>query len=41
MTEKNQIQPTDKKKDNCGCGCIGITERDAKESKPAVKKLEK
>jgi hypothetical protein len=38
MAEKKQVQPTDKKKGDCGCGCIGITEKEAKESKLAVKK---
>ena len=41
MSEKNQVQPNDKKKGDCSCGCIGITEKEAKESKQAVKNPEK
>ena len=41
MGEKKQAQPTDKKKGDCGCGCIGITAKKAKDSKPAIKNPEK
>jgi hypothetical protein len=41
MAEKKQVQPTGKKKSNCGCGCIGITAKKAKDSKPVVKNPDK
>jgi hypothetical protein len=41
MAEEIQVQPTGKKKGDCGCGCIGISEKKAKGSKPAVKNPEK
>lgn len=41
MAEKTQVQPTDKKKGDCGCGCIGIAAKKAKNSKPVVKNPKK
>ena len=41
MAEKKQVQLPDKKKGDCGCGCIGMTAKRAKDSKPAAKNLEK
>jgi hypothetical protein len=41
MSEKKQVHIAEKKKSDCGCGCIGITEKKAKESKSAVKKPKK
>jgi hypothetical protein len=41
MSKKKQVHITEKKKSDCGCGCIGITEKKAKESKSAVEKSKK
>jgi len=41
MADKKQVHPTDKKKGDCGCGCIGIAAKKDKGSKPAVKNPEK
>ena len=41
MGKKKQAQPTDNKKGDCGCGCIGITAKKTKDSKPAIKNPEK
>ena len=37
MAETNRVCPTDKKKGDCGCGCIGIKEKKADGSKQTVK----
>lgn len=41
MAEKKAVQITDKKKGDCGCGCIGITEKGANQPKPSVNKPKK
>jgi hypothetical protein len=41
MSPKKQAHNTDKKKNDCGCGCIGITEKKAKRSSSADKKSKK
>ena len=39
MAETNRVCPTDtdKKKGDCGCGCIGIKEKKANRPKQSVK----
>ncbi len=41
MSEKKQVPVDVKKKGDCGCGCIGIIKKEAKESKPGVAKPKK
>ncbi|MFH2059930.1 MAG: hypothetical protein ABIJ59_13630 [Pseudomonadota bacterium] len=38
MSKEKQIDTADKNKSNCSCGCIGVIEKKAKESKPPVEK---
>lgn len=41
MPKKKQVHSADKRKSDCGCGCIGITGKKAKEAKSAVEKPKK
>jgi hypothetical protein len=41
MSQEKQGHHTEKKKNDCGCGCIGITEKKAKGSNPAAEKPKK
>ncbi len=41
MSEKKQTFVVKDKKNDCGCGCMGIIAKKAKESKPGKEKSKK
>ncbi len=41
MSNEKQEHVIEKKKSDCGCGCIGIAEKKAKEPKSAAEKPKK